>query len=173
MYKNKILITFFMLVLFSFKLNASNLDSLTLYNPNTGEKLKIYFFEKKLVNYKRREIDNFFRDFRHNEVKRVNSKLLNYLYYLVDIVGAKDKVIQIHSGYRNQATNRLLKKQKNRYVAYDSRHLRANAIDFTIPDVDMGKVFYIARRLRIGGVGYYKKSNFVHIDIEGHRVWSY
>lgn len=173
MYKKNFLIILFVIFLFNFNLNASNLDSLTLHNTNTGEDLKIYFFEKKLVNYKRREIDNFFRDFRHNEIKRVNSKLINYLYYLIDIMDAKDKVIQIHSGYRNQATNQLLRDQKNSYVAYDSRHLRANAIDFTIPGEDMKKVFYIARRLRIGGVGYYGKSNFVHIDIEGHRVWSY
>ena len=76
------------------------------------------------------------------------------------------------NGYK-RSTNPLLREQKNRYVAYDSRHLRANAIDFTIPGEDMKKVFYIARRLRIGGIGYYGKNNFVHIDIEGHRVWSY
>lgn len=170
----KILTILILTVIININLKASTqLDSLKLYNTNTGESLKIYFFEKKLVNYKRREIDNFFRDFRHNEVKRVNAKLLNYLYYLIDIMDAKDKVIQIHSGYRNQKTNEILRQEKNSYVAYDSRHLRANAIDFTIPNESMSKVFYIARRLKIGGVGYYRKSNFVHIDIEGHRVWSY
>ena len=163
-----------LLFLFVINLNANStkqLDSLILYNTNTKEELKIYFFEKKLVNYKRREIDYFFRDFRYNEVKRVNAKLLNYLYYLVDIMDVKDKKIHIHSGFRNEKTQQLLRKNNPNYVAYDSRHLRANAIDFSIPGVDMYKVFYIAKRLKIGGVGYYSKSKFIHIDIEKYRSW--
>jgi uncharacterized protein YcbK (DUF882 family) len=45
------------------------------------------------------------------------------------------------------------------------------AIDVRVPGVDLVRVRDTARRLRIGGVGYYPASDFVHVDVGRVRYW--
>lgn len=78
--------------------------------------------------------------------------------------------IQVISGYRSPQYNKLLI-NKGRHVARNSLHLEGKAIDIRISGVDLGKLRDEALNLHLGGVGYYKKSDFVHLDSGRFRHW--
>ena len=73
-------------------------------------------------------------------------------------------------GYRSPATNRMLR-QTRRGVARNSLHMRGMAIDLQVPGRSLATVRRAAMSLRGGGVGYYPRSQFVHIDTGDIRYW--
>ena len=56
-------------------------------------------------------------------------------------------------------------------VATKSLHMQGRAIDIRVVGVDSKVVQQAAIALQQGGVGYYRKSNFVHIDTGRVRFW--
>ncbi len=49
--------------------------------------------------------------------------------------------------------------------------LQGRAIDIRLPGVDTAQLARLARRTLAGGVGYYKVSDFVHVDMGAVRNW--
>jgi uncharacterized protein YcbK (DUF882 family) len=45
------------------------------------------------------------------------------------------------------------------------------AIDFRMPGFNTGRLRNLAQNLKAGGVGYYPRSNFVHVDTGALRHW--
>jgi uncharacterized protein YcbK (DUF882 family) len=78
--------------------------------------------------------------------------------------------IDIVSGFRAPKYNLMLRK-KGHEVARDSQHTYGHAVDFRIPGVATTKLLDWARGLRLGGVGYYPESQFVHVDVGPVRYW--
>lgn len=78
--------------------------------------------------------------------------------------------IHIISGYRSPEYNQLLIRE-GRHVVQNSLHLKGKAIDIRIPHVDLSKVRDVALDLKLGGVGYYRQSDFVHLDSGRFRTW--
>jgi len=76
------------------------------------------------------------------------------------------------SGYRTKATNDWLRKHPRYSAAENSMHLFGRALDFTLPAASLHKVRDAARRIGGGGVGYYPKQHFVHIDTGEARYWT-
>ena len=74
------------------------------------------------------------------------------------------------SGYRAPQTNAMLSRQQ-RGVAKDSFHMRGRAIDIRMPGTATSNIKRAALALKAGGVGYYSRSNFVHIDSGQVRTW--
>jgi uncharacterized protein YcbK (DUF882 family) len=56
-------------------------------------------------------------------------------------------------------------------VAKNSQHLHGKAIDVRLRGVDTRVLRDTALRLERGGVGYYAKSDFVHVDTGRVRSW--
>ncbi|HEV3484974.1 MAG TPA: DUF882 domain-containing protein, partial [Vicinamibacterales bacterium] len=56
-------------------------------------------------------------------------------------------------------------------VASKSLHMVGKAIDIRVPGVKLDHVRGAARSLKLGGVGYYPDSNFVHVDTGRVRYW--
>jgi uncharacterized protein YcbK (DUF882 family) len=56
-------------------------------------------------------------------------------------------------------------------IAENSLHLVGKAIDIRIPGRQLGALRKAAIALQGGGVGYYPKSDFVHIDVGRVRHW--
>lgn len=81
-----------------------------------------------------------------------------------------DNELHIISGFRSPEYNQLLIR-KGRGVIRHSLHLEGKAIDFRIPGVDLGTVRRVALSLERGGVGYYPRSGFVHLDSGAFRFW--
>jgi uncharacterized protein YcbK (DUF882 family) len=75
------------------------------------------------------------------------------------------------SGYRSSQTNAFLRR-RSKGVAKNSLHLQGKAIDIRVPDYPSKRLWQIAISLRGGGVGYYARSDFVHIDLGRVRSWS-
>lgn len=78
--------------------------------------------------------------------------------------------VDIVSGFRSPKYNLLLRK-KGREVARDSQHTHGNAVDFRLPGIAVKALHAWAKSQRMGGVGLYKSSGFVHMDTARIRYW--
>lgn len=56
-------------------------------------------------------------------------------------------------------------------VAKHSYHTKGQAMDFHIEGISLSNIRKAALSMRAGGVGYYPRSNFVHIDTGPVRHW--
>jgi uncharacterized protein YcbK (DUF882 family) len=56
-------------------------------------------------------------------------------------------------------------------VANKSLHIQGKAIDIRLPECSLSNLREAALSLKVGGVGYYPESNFVHIDTGRVRFW--
>jgi uncharacterized protein YcbK (DUF882 family) len=56
-------------------------------------------------------------------------------------------------------------------VAQRSLHMEGRAIDVRITGVDCAHLAAQALDLKCGGVGYYRASDFVHLDTGAFRTW--
>lgn len=85
-----------------------------------------------------------------------------------------DPLIVIHSAYRSPPYNARLGKN-NENVARNSLHMYGRALDFSVKGVDIKTVCSHALLARntigFGGVGYYPRSGFVHLDSGPARQW--
>jgi uncharacterized protein YcbK (DUF882 family) len=99
----------------------------------------------------------------------MDKNLLDLLYVLQQQVDKKG-AYHIISGYRSPKTNAKLR-QRSKGVAKRSLHMQGKAIDVRLPGVELKHLRQAALQLKAGGVGYYPKSNFVHIDTGRPRFW--
>jgi len=117
------------------------------------------------------EINKAFMDTRAREITRIDIELINLLYEINLRVGI-DKKFNIVSGYRTPQTNAWLRHQLGgRNVAKNSYHVKGQAVDIFVPGVPLHKLRNIARSLKKGGVGYYPKKGFIHVDVGPERYW--
>ncbi|WMC11356.1 DUF882 domain-containing protein [Oceanimonas pelagia] len=143
---------------------------LSLHNLHTGEKVSASFWEEgQYLDEGLASFNRVMRDFRSNEVYRIDPKLFDQLFLLQHRLG-KQGEIQIISGYRSPATNAMLRRNSSG-VAKKSYHMKGQAIDLRMPGVELAHLRQAARKLAVGGVGYYPGSNFVHLDTGPVRSW--
>lgn len=139
-------------------------------NLHTGETLKAEFFDGHRYNKSElARLNYLFRDFRQNKVKTIDPKLFDQIYLLQMLMGI-NKHVQLISGYRSVATNNMLRHTSGG-VAKHSYHTRGQAMDFHIDGVPLTHIRKAALKMRAGGVGFYPKSNFIHIDTGPVRTW--
>jgi hypothetical protein len=79
--------------------------------------------------------------------------------------------VEVVSGYRSPKYNLMLRK-KGRQVARESQHLQGTAVDFRVRGVSTEALHEFVRGLRMGGVGFYPRTRFVHADTGKIRYWS-
>ena len=115
------------------------------------------------------EINHILRDHRTNDIYGMDASLIDLLHNLHEITGSKSP-FHIISAYRSPKTNEKLRQTSNG-VAKRSLHLQGKAIDIRLPDVELNHLRDAAISLKAGGVGYYAKSNFIHIDTGKPRSW--
>jgi uncharacterized protein YcbK (DUF882 family) len=146
---------------------------LSFFNTHTGERLKTaYCCEGVYQPEALAEINHILRDFRRDEIKPIDTKLLDLLHELGGTLHV-DQPFHIISGYRSPATNQLLRSRggASSGVASKSLHTVGKAIDIRLPGVKLDHLRGAARALKLGGVGYYPSSNFVHVDTGRVRFW--
>jgi uncharacterized protein YcbK (DUF882 family) len=146
---------------------------LSFFNTHTGERLKAPYccggaYQADVLE----QINFILRDFRANEVKPIDPKLLDLLYELGGTLET-DQPFHIISGYRSPHTNALLREWggSNTGVASGSLHMVGKAIDIRLPGIKLDHLRAAARSLKLGGVGYYPSSDFVHVDTGRVRYW--
>jgi uncharacterized protein YcbK (DUF882 family) len=143
---------------------------IALLNLHTGERLDIeYFRDGAYVTQALSAIDVLLRDFRTGERHAIDPGLMDYLVQVAHTVGV-EPAFSVISGYRSGQTNARLREQ-GRGVARHSLHVEGRAIDVRISGVDCADLATRALGLKCGGVGYYRASDFVHLDTGAFRTW--
>lgn len=146
---------------------------LSFFNTHTGERLKAeYALGGRYAPDALKAINHILRDFRANEIKPIDPTLLDLLH---ELGGTLESAQPFHiiSGYRSPHTNTLLRQRGGGQtgVASKSLHMVGKAIDIRVPGVKLDHLRAAARALKLGGVGYYPSSNFVHVDTGRVRFW--
>jgi uncharacterized protein YcbK (DUF882 family) len=147
--------------------------SLAFFNTHTGERLSVdYCCDGQYQPDALKQINHILRDHRANEIKPIDPKLLDLLHELGGVLET-DQPFHIISGYRSPHTNGMLRTSSgaNTGVATQSLHMVGKAIDIRVPGVRLDQLRASARALKLGGVGYYPSSNFVHVDTGRVRFW--
>jgi uncharacterized protein YcbK (DUF882 family) len=75
------------------------------------------------------------------------------------------------SGYRSPASNAKLRARSGG-VARRSLHMDGRAIDVRLVGHDLAKLRDAALAMERGGVGFYRASQFVHLDTGRVRTWA-
>jgi len=137
---------------------------------HTGERLELeYFSAGAYVPDALGAVNHLLRDFRTGDVGTIDPALLDLLHTLRERTGTH-RPFQIISGYRSPATNQMLH-DRSRGVATKSLHMSGQAIDIRLADVPLVRLRDTALSLRVGGVGFYPGSDFVHVDTGRGRAW--
>ena len=144
--------------------------TLSLYHIHTKERITItYWKDGRFIPSALRKLNWFLRDWRKDRAVRMDPRTIDLIWKLHADLGSKEP-IHIISGHRSAATNAMLRRI-GRKVARRSRHITGQAIDFKFPDVPTWKVRNLALAYGIGGVGYYGRNGFVHVDTGRVRHW--
>ncbi len=144
--------------------------TLRLYNIHTGESLQATFWaDGQFVDDAVQQIDLLMRDHRANQAMAMQRRLYEKLYHLQTMFGSKEPLYVV-SAYRAPKTNADLRRHSGG-VAEGSMHMQGKAIDIRIPGVSHRHLHKAAVAMRSGGVGYYPKSGFIHIDTGRRRHW--
>lgn len=114
-------------------------------------------------------INYVLRDHRTGEVFPMDPHVIDIMTMVHRKTGTK-RPIDIYSGYRSPRTNAGLR-GRSRGVAKNSFHMYGQALDMHIDGYSTAKLRNIARSLRAGGVGYYPRSQFIHVDTGDIRSW--
>ena len=146
--------------------------TLSLYNTHTHERLTVtYKRNGRFVQAGLDQLNRFLRDWRRDEVTRIDPDLFDIVWTVYREVRATEP-IHVVSAYRSPATNNMLRRRSSG-VAQNSNHTRGQAMDFFIPGVSAADIRAAGLRLQQGGVGYYPRSAtpFVHLDTGSVRMW--
>ncbi len=117
-------------------------------------------------------LNEYLRDYRTGDVRSYDPRVFDLLHDLEASLGEPNAEIDVICGYRTPKTNEYLRNRNpHTGVAQHSLHMQAEAIDIRIPGVATADLRDAALRLGRGGVGYYKASDFVHVDVGRVRRW--
>ncbi len=151
--------------------SAGEDKTLRLYNIHTGEYLTTTFWaEGQYQDAEVQMLDALLRDHRANQAMAMQRELYEKMYYLQQLFNSREP-LYIVSGYRAPATNSGLR-QVSDGVAENSLHMQGKAVDLRIPGVSHRHLHQAALAMRSGGVGYYPKSGYIHIDTGRVRSWT-
>ena len=152
--------------------SLGDVRSLALENLHTGERLTTeYWAQGQYIPDALAQVDHVLRDFRSGEVHAIAPNLLDLLAVLrVRLETAAP--FSVISGFRSPATNAMLRgEHEHSGVATKSLHMQGMAIDIRVPGRPLTGLRDIALAARVGGVGYYPASDFVHVDVGRVRRW--
>ncbi len=152
-------------------LDANDVHRLRLYHTHTDEHIDVvYRVGEEYVPEAIDELEHFLRDHRTGTVHHIDPRLFDLLNELTTTVGKPDSEIDVVCGYRTPWSNRYLRR-RSRKVAKHSLHMEAMAIDIRVPGTTTKELRDAALSLGRGGVGYYPRKQFVHVDIGPVRRW--
>ena len=145
--------------------------TISFHNARTNESLKTVYWTPRegYIRDSLHEISRILRDHRTGQIKIFDPALIDQMYILKLKMDYR-KPLHIVSGYRSPATNAMLRR-RNRAVAKNSFHMYGKAVDIRLPGHNIGTLYRAAVSLKAGGVGYYPRSNFIHIDTGPIRTW--
>ena len=135
-----------------------------MYNEHTKDWLAVEIDETPTAPM----IDTFLRDHFTNMATKMEPKLIGVA--MSAAKQFKSDLVTVVSGFRHPKFNLMLRK-KGHQVARDSQHTHGNAIDFAIPTCSTVQLEKWAKAQKVGGVGVYLESGFIHMDTGPIRSW--
>lgn len=148
---------------------------LAFRNVHNGESVDALFARAgRFVPAGLAELRHGLRDWRTGEAHDIDRALLGLLVRLRDALGiAGSRRIDLISGYRSPGTNASLRARGGARtgVATRSQHMLGKATDIAIPGVPLDTLRRAATALKGGGVGFYPRDGFVHVDTARVRTW--
>lgn len=146
---------------------------LRLYHAHTGERIDIVYRQgDEYLPEASSKLDQFLRDHRTGDVQHFDPQIYDLLWELTSSVGRTGAEIEIICGYRTLWSNEFLRAQ-TAGVAKHSLHMQGKAIDIRLPGTDTLKLRNAALSLHRGGVGYYPRSAFIHVDTGRVTQWCF
>jgi len=146
---------------------------LRFYHTHTNERLDIVYRRgDAYIPEALDRLDQYLRDYRTGDVHRYDPRVFDLLHDLTASLGRPSAEIDVICGYRTPRTNEFLRtRSAHTGVAEHSLHMQAEAIDIRVPGVPAARLRDAALELHRGGVGYYRESSFVHVDVGRVRHW--
>ncbi|MFA6279858.1 MAG: DUF882 domain-containing protein [Bdellovibrionales bacterium] len=150
--------------------SSTKMKELAFRNLHTDEKLRVTYWKNGAFDRSAMgKINHILRDFRTGDVYPISANLIDFLHDLQGKLHA-DTPIEIISGYRSPQTNAALHSQSDG-VARQSYHMKGLATDIRMEGVSLRRLQTTALFMSRGGVGFYPKSDFVHVDVGPVRRW--
>lgn len=145
--------------------------SLKLRNLHTGETANVTYWEQgEYLIDGLADIYLLMRDHRQNTIAPIDIRLLDQLHQVQLKLDCNREIMMV-SGYRSPSTNKQLREHSNG-VAKHSLHMSGKAMDFRIPGLNLRHVHKATLASSVGGVGYYSRGGYIHMDTGRKRHWS-
>ena len=139
-------------------------------HAHTGESFNgVYRVGNRYLPEAFERLNYIFRDFRTGEVFPMDPRVVDIL-SMAQSRSRTSTPFQILSAYRSPKTNFNLRRASSG-VAKNSFHMYGQALDIRNPSISTKRLRNIAVGLKAGGVGYYPKSSFIHVDTGSVRSW--
>jgi uncharacterized protein YcbK (DUF882 family) len=145
--------------------------NLELFNTHTQERAHVVF--KRGADYDPAALETLkklLRDHRNGEMHDMDPRLYDQLFELARAANCHPHY-EIISAYRSQESNDKMSSRPGSGVAKKSLHMQGRAMDVRLKNCDCAKLRDLALAAKQGGVGYYQRSDFVHIDTGAFRTW--
>jgi len=144
---------------------------LDMRHLHTEERIDLVFaVDQQYLDPALGQLNYFLRDHYSNEVGLMDPLLYDFMYQIRRDLSAR-RSYEIISGYRSPVTNERLRTSGGGGVARRSLHMDGKAIDLRLPGIPLDALRDAAIAQQIGGVGYYSRDGFVHIDTGRVRTW--
>jgi uncharacterized protein YcbK (DUF882 family) len=141
-------------------------------NIHTKESLQaVYFQNGQYLPAAMHQISHVMRDHLSGEIHPMDPELMDLLGDLRQTLGVSEP-FSIISGYRSPRTNAWMVRTEAG-VARNSLHMKGQAVDIALAGHETATLQNAALRLAEGGVGYYPRSGFVHVDTGKVRQWRF
>jgi uncharacterized protein YcbK (DUF882 family) len=150
--------------------NAAGPRSLSFVHTHTAERLTALYYDAGA--YRRdvlQQVNVLLRDFRTETVFPIDPLVLDRLFMLQSGTGGTEP-FQVICGFRSPNTNAALRRRSSGVAAH-SLHMEGRAIDVRLPGFATAQLAQLARQQMSGGVGFYRVSDFVHLDTGRVRSW--
>lgn len=143
-----------------------------LLNTHTGETFSTVF--KKGSDFDAvalTRLNHVLRDHRNGQVHEIDPRLFDQLHDLA-LSAKREPRFEIISGYRSPESNNKMSARAGSGVAKKSLHMQGRALDLRLKRCSCSDLRDLALAAKQGGVGYYQRSDFVHIDTGAFRTWA-
>jgi len=144
--------------------------TLSFYHTHTGDSLEVTYYENGgYLESGLGELNSFLADWRNGRQQDIDPELMDILWD-IQLKARHRETFEVISAYRSPETNAMLRSRSNG-VAKNSQHVPGKAIDVRLRGMETTRLRDTALQLKRGGVGYYSKSDFVHVDTGRVRRW--
>ena len=151
--------------------SAAQPRALALVHTHTQERIDVvYSLDDRYVPAALGSLNHFLRDHYTGDVGSIDPRVFDFLHDVQRLLSA-GRPFEVISGYRCPATNARLRGTGGGGVAKHSLHMEGRAIDVRLPGVTLADLRDAGLSLGAGGVGFYPREQFVHLDTGRVRAW--